>query len=112
MTQINQEMIENIKKKAKKHLEGFGFKNDDINELTEDGINSIKSKLFLIEKALKKRDIKTLIRLTHALKGILLNLGMEKQAEEFRKVKRLYEDNNSFENIEAQVRKAISKLKE
>ncbi|WP_457568776.1 hypothetical protein [Desulfurobacterium sp.] len=110
MTQINQEMIENIKKKAKKHLEGFGFENDDINELIEDGINSIKSKLFLIEKALKEKNAETLIKITHALKGILLNMGMENEAEEFRKVKRLYEKDNSFEKLEEQVRKAISKL--
>ncbi|OMH40998.1 hypothetical protein [Desulfurobacterium indicum] len=110
MTQINQKMIENINRKAKKHLEGFGFENDDINELIEDGINSIKSKLFLIEKALKEKNAETLIKITHALKGILLNMGMKNEAEEFRKVKRLYEKDNSFDKLEEQVRKAISKL--
>ncbi|WP_456436880.1 hypothetical protein [Desulfurobacterium sp.] len=111
MMQINEEIIENIKKKAYKHLENFGFENDDIKELIEDGIISIKSKLFLIEKALKEKNADTLIKITHALKGILLNMGMEEEAEEFRKVKRLYENNNNFEKLEEQVKKAINKLK-
>ncbi|WP_457567863.1 hypothetical protein [Desulfurobacterium sp.] len=109
--EINNEIINNIKQKATRHLAGFGFGEEDINELIEDGINSIKSKLFLIEKALKEKNPGSLIKITHALKGILLNMGMETEAEEFRKVKRLYESNKSFEELEKQVQKAIEKLK-
>ncbi len=105
-----EKLMETIKTKALEHFKKLGLEDEDAKELLEEGADSIQSKIFLISKTLKEENIEALIKLTHAIKGILLNLGLEEEATEFRKIKQLYEEGKSFKFIKEQTQKSLRKL--
>ncbi|SNR86703.1 hypothetical protein [Desulfurobacterium atlanticum] len=108
--EIRKFLEKKIKPVAEKRFIEFGMDKEEAEELIEEGIDSIFSKIFLIEKFLKDKNYKALIKLTHSIKGVLLNLGLENEAEAFKKVKHMYENGKNYIEIETQTRKAIKML--
>ena len=108
--EIRKILEKKIKPVAEKRFIELGIEKEEIEELIEDGIDSVFSKIFLIEKALREKNFEALIKLTHSVKGILLNLGLEKEAELFKKIKYLYEEGKSDREIKEKTLKAIKYL--
>ena len=78
-----------IKESIKTKFSEMGVDEDTINELVNVSIESLESELQAIEKILEGGNIEDLGFHTHTIKGILLNVGLNDDAENFKEIKHL-----------------------
>jgi len=98
-------MIEQIKEYLKKN---FPFFEEDVrNNIAQKSINSLKNELENLKEVLKTQQKDEILRLSHKIKGILLNSGFNDLAKKF-------EENNlkelSMEKIKEKLADAIKEV--
>ena len=98
-------MIEQIKEYLEKN---FPFFEEDVrNNLAQNSVNSLKNELENLKEVLKTQQKDEILRLSHKIKGILLNSGFNDLAKKF-------EENNlkefSIEEIKEKLADAIKKV--
>jgi HPt (histidine-containing phosphotransfer) domain-containing protein len=100
---------EKVKKAIFKRFTEMGIDDEDtLNELNDESINSLENELLQIETILESNDISELGFHTHTIKGVLLNAGLNNDAENFREIKHLFEDGKSDEEIKNITKERIS----
>jgi len=98
-------MIEKIKEYLEKN---FPFFEEDVRDnLAQKSVNSLKNELENLKEVLKTQQKDEILRLSHKIKGILLNSGFNDLAKKF-------EENNlkelSMEEIKEKLADAIKKV--
>ncbi len=78
-----------IKESIKTKFSEMGVDDDTINELVNVSIESLEAELQAIEEILNSDNIDELGFHTHTIKGILLNVGLNEDAENFKEIKHL-----------------------
>ena len=78
-----------IKKSIKTKFSEMGVDDDTINELVNVSIESLEAELQAIEEILNSDNIDELGFHTHTIKGILLNVGLNEDANNFKEIKHL-----------------------
>ena len=105
---ISENYKNRIKESIRKKFEEMGVDEETINELTLVSIESLENELSKIEDILKGGDISELGFHTHTIKGVLLNVGLNDDAEQFREIKHLVEDGKTEEDIKKITKERIS----
>ena len=105
---ISENYKNRIKESIRKKFEEMGVDEETINELTLVSIESLEYELSKIEDILKGEDISELGFHTHTIKGVLLNVGLNDDAEQFREIKHLVEDGKTEEDIKKITKERIS----
>ena len=72
---------------------------ETINELIKVAIESLEETLSKIDDILKGDNLEELGFYTHTIKGILLNAGLDEDAESFKEIKHLAENGKTEEEI-------------
>ena len=83
----------------KKKFEPIGCDEGTIQNLIDVSLESICEEVEIIYKILQTDDISNLGFHTHTLKGVLLNVGLEKDALQFKEIKHLFEEGKTDEEI-------------
>ena len=97
-------MIEQIKKYLEKN---FPFFDEEArNNLAQKSLNSLKNELDILKETLKTNEKSEILRLSHKVKGILLNSGFNNLAKKFE------EDNLAKFSIEEMKEKLADAIKE
>ena len=103
---------ENYKTKIKdsitKKFSEMGVDDDTINELVNVSLESLNDELSKIEGILNSDDLSELGLHTHTIKGILLNVGLDEDANNFKEIKHLFEEGKSDEEIKEITKERIS----
>jgi len=81
---------------------------ETLNELNQESINSLENELNEIENILNSDDLSELGFHTHTIKGVLLNAGLESDANKFREIKHLFEEGKTDDEIKEITRERIS----
>jgi len=97
-------MIEQIKKYLEKNFPCF--EEDVRNNLAKQSLNSLKNELENLKEVLKTQQKDEILRLSHKIKGILLNSGFNHLAKKFE------EDNLAKFSIEEMKEKLVDAIKE
>ena len=109
-------LSENYKNKIRQSVEKkfgeMGVDEETINELINVSIESLEEELSKIEEILKTEDLSNLGFHTHTIKGILLNVGLEDDANSFKEIKHLFEAGKSNDEIKNITIQRISIFKE
>ena len=99
-----------IKKSIKTKFSEMGVDDDTINELVNVSIESLEAELQAIEEILNSDNIDELGFHTHTIKGILLNVGLNEDANNFKEIKHLIGEKTNDE-IKEITQKRISIFK-
>ena len=102
---------ENYKNKIKNSIQTkfseMGVDDDTINELVNVSIESLENEINAIKKILESDNIDDLGFHTHTIKGVLLNVGLNEDAENFKEIKHLI-GNKSNEEIKEITKQRIA----
>jgi HPt (histidine-containing phosphotransfer) domain-containing protein len=78
----------------------MGITDDEtLNELIEVSIASVEEELSKIEEILETGNFDELGFHTHTIKGVLLNVGLDEDADRFKEIKHLIEEGKTKEEI-------------
>jgi len=86
-----------IKESIKTKFSEMGVDDDTINELVSVSIESLEAELQAIKKILNSDNIDELGFHTHTIKGILLNVGLNDDANNFKEIKHLINEKTNEE---------------
>ena len=86
---ISESYKNKIKESIKTKFSEMGVDEDTINELVDVSIESLETELQAIEQILDSGNIDELGFHTHTIKGVLLNVGLNDDAENFKEIKHL-----------------------
>jgi HPt (histidine-containing phosphotransfer) domain-containing protein len=98
---ISDNYKQKIKESISKKFGELGIDDDSINELIEVSISSLEEELDKIDKILESDNLSELGFHTHTIKGVLLNVGLNDDANSFKEIKHLVEDGKSVDEIKA-----------
>lgn len=98
---ISDNYKQKIKESINKKFGELGIDDDSINELIEVSISSLEEELDKIDKILESDNLSELGFHTHTIKGVLLNVGLNDDANSFKEIKHLVEDGKSIDEIKA-----------
>ena len=98
---ISDNYKQKIKESISKKFGELGIDDDSINELIEVSISSLEEELDKIDKILESDNLSELGFHTHTIKGVLLNVGLNDDANSFKEIKHLVEDGKSIDEIKA-----------
>jgi HPt (histidine-containing phosphotransfer) domain-containing protein len=98
---ISDNYKQKIKESINKKFGELGIDDDSINELIEVSISSLEEELDKIDKILESDNLSELGFHTHTIKGVLLNVGLNDDANSFKEIKHLVEDGKSVDEIKA-----------
>jgi HPt (histidine-containing phosphotransfer) domain-containing protein len=106
---------ENYKQKVIKSITdkfgAMGISDEDtINELCSVSLESLEEEVKKVEDILESDDISELAFHTHTIKGILLNVGLDEDANRFKEIKHLV-NKKSIEEIKEITKERISIFK-
>jgi HPt (histidine-containing phosphotransfer) domain-containing protein len=90
----------------------MGIDDASIEELIEISIDSLEEELNNITEILNKDELDFLGLHTHTIKGILLNVGLKDDAEEFQEIKHLFEAGKTKEEIKEITKNRIAIFKD
>jgi HPt (histidine-containing phosphotransfer) domain-containing protein len=105
---ISENYKNKIKESIKEKFLAMGVDDESINELIEISILSLEDELSKIEALLQSDDISQLGLYTHTIKGILLNVGLDDDANKFKEIKHLFEEGKSNNEIKEITKERIS----
>ena len=86
----------------------MGIDEATINELVMVSIESLEEELTKINNILNSDNLGDLGLHTHTIKGVLLNVGLEEDANKFKEIKHLFEDGKSDDEIKEITKQRIS----
>jgi len=105
---ISDNYKEKIKVEVTKKFSEMGVDEETINELVEVSIESLTDELNQIENILNGDDLSELGLHTHTVKGVLLNVGLEDDANQFKEIKHLFSEGKTDDEIKSITRERIS----
>jgi len=105
---ISENYKNKIRELVEKKFKEMGVDDDTINELVEVSIESLNDELSKIDAILNSDDLSELGFHTHTIKGVLLNVGLNEDANSFKEIKHLFEEGKSDEEIKEITKKRIS----
>ena len=105
---ISQKYKNKIIESVKQRFGEMGVDDDTINELVDVSIESLNDELSKIEDILNSDDLSELGLHTHTIKGILLNVGLNEDANTFKEIKHLFEDGKSEDEIKEITKERMS----
>jgi len=105
---INENYKNKIKQSIVQKFTEMGVDEETINELVNVSIESLESELAAIENILKGDKLDELGIHTHTIKGVLLNVGLDEDANQFKEIKHLFEEGKSDEEIKEITKSKIS----
>ena len=105
---ISQKYKNKIIESVKQRFGEMGVDDDTINELVDVSIESLNDELSKIEIILNSDDLSELGLHTHTIKGILLNVGLNEDANTFKEIKHLFEDGKSEDEIKEITKERMS----
>jgi len=108
---ISQTYKDKIKKSIQHRFLEMGIDDETINELISVSIDSLTNELEEVYKILQSDDISELAIHTHTIKGILLNVGLSEDANQFKEIKHLIENGMDISEIKEITQKRISIFK-
>ena len=92
-----------------KRFRAMGIEDEDtINMLIEESTKSLEEELAKINDILNSDDLSELGFHTHTIKGVLLNIGLDEDANRFKEIKHLFEEGKSDEEIKEITKERIS----
>jgi HPt (histidine-containing phosphotransfer) domain-containing protein len=95
-----------------KRFRGMGIEDEDtINMLIEESTKSLEEEISKVNSIIESDDLSELGFHTHTIKGILLNIGLNDDAERFREIKHLFEEGKSEEEIKEITKERMSIFK-
>ena len=106
---ISQEYKNLIVDSVNKRFRSMGIEDEEtLNMLVEESTKSLEDELAKINDILNSDDLSELGFHTHTIKGVLLNIGLNEDAERFREIKHLFEEGKSDEEIKEITKERIS----
>jgi len=105
---ISQNYKNKIIESVKQRFGEMGVDDDTINELIDVSIESLNDELSKIDTILNSDDLSELGLHTHTIKGILLNVGLNEDANNFKEIKHLFEEGKSDEEIKEITKERVS----
>jgi HPt (histidine-containing phosphotransfer) domain-containing protein len=96
---VSESYQKKIKDSVTEKFGAIGVDEDTINELVSVSIESLNDELSKIDAILNGGNIKDLGIHTHTIKGILLNVGLEDDANQFKEIKHLFEEGKTEDEI-------------
>ncbi len=105
---ISENYINKIRESVKQRFGEMGVDDDTINELVNVSLESLNDELSKIEDILNSDDLSELGLHTHTIKGVLLNVGLNEDANTFKEIKHLFEEGKSNDEIKEITKKRIS----
>jgi len=105
---LSENYVNKIKESISKKFSEMGIDEDSINELAEVSIESLKEELVKVNIILNSDDLSELGFHTHTIKGVLLNIGLNEDAERFKEIKHLFEAGKSNKEIKEITKERIS----
>ena len=105
---ISQNYKNKIIESVKQRFGELGVDDDTINELIDVSIESLNDELSKIDTILNSDDLSELGLHTHTIKGILLNVGLNEDANNFKEIKHLFEEGKSDEEIKEITKERVS----
>jgi len=105
---VSENYINQIQESVKKKFGEMGIDDDTINELVNVSVESLNEELSQIEDILNTDNLNDLGFHTHTIKGVLLNVGLEDDANTFKEIKHLFEEGKSNEEIKEITKQRIS----
>jgi len=97
-----------IKESVKTKFGEMGIDDDTINELVNVSIESLEEELSQIYQLLEDGNLQELGFHTHTIKGVLLNVGLDEDANSFKEIKHLFEEGKSNDEIKEITKQRIS----
>jgi len=97
-----------IKESVTKKFSEMGVDEETINELVNVSIESLEAELSEIENILTTNELDELGIHTHTIKGILLNVGLDEDANQFKEIKHLFEEGKTNDEIKEITKQRIS----
>ena len=105
---LSENYINKIKESIKNKFSDMGIDDDSIQELADVSIESLEEELKNVQAILETDDLTELGFHTHTIKGVLLNIGLNDDAERFKEIKHLFENGKSNEEIKEITKERIS----
>jgi len=105
---ISKEYENKIRESVANKFGAMGIDEDTINELVMVSVESLNDELSKIEDILNSDDLSELGLHTHTIKGILLNVGLNEDANSFKEIKHLFEEGKTNEEIKEITKKRLS----
>ena len=90
----------------------MGCDEETIQNLIDVSLESVCEEVGIIYKILQTDDISNLGFHTHTLKGVLLNVGLEKDGLKFKEIKHLFEEGKTDEEIKNITKERLKVLAE
>jgi len=97
-----------IRESVTKKFGEMGIDEETINELVMVSIESLNEELSQITNILNGDDLTNLGLHTHTIKGVLLNVGLDEDANQFKEIKHLFEEGKSNDEIKEITKERIS----
>jgi len=105
---ISEQYKSKIKDKVTAKFSEMGVDEETINELVDVSIESLSEEISQVETILNSDNLDDLGIHTHTIKGVLLNVGLEDDANRFKEIKHLFEDGKSNEEIKEITKERMS----
>ena len=106
---ISQEYKNLIVDSVNKRFRSMGIEDEEtLNMLVEESTKSLEDELAKINDILNSDDLSELGFHTHTIKGVLLNIGLDEDANRFKEIKHLLEEGKSDEEIKEITKERIS----
>ena len=105
---ISKNYEEKIRNSVTKKFSAMGVDEDTINELVNVSIEALNEELDKIESILASDELLDLGLHTHTIKGILLNVGLDEDANSFKEIKHLFEEGKTDDEIKSIAKERIS----
>ena len=98
-----------MKESIKEKFSAMGIDDEEtINELIEVSVMSVEDELSKIEEILESGNLDQLGFHTHTIKGVLLNVGLNEDAEGFKEIKHLFDEGKTEEEIKEITKQRLS----
>ena len=105
---ISENYKNKIRELIEKRFKEMGVDDDTIDELVEVSIESLNDELSKIDAILNSDDLSELGFHTHTIKGVLLNVGLDEDANNFKEIKHLFEEGKTNDEIKEITKKRIA----
>jgi len=105
---ISENYKNRIKDSVTEKFSAMGVDEDTINELIAVSVESLNEELDKIENILNGDNLEDLGLHTHTIKGVLLNVGLDEDANSFKEIKHLFEEGKTNEEIKNITKERIS----
>jgi HPt (histidine-containing phosphotransfer) domain-containing protein len=92
-----------------KRFRSMGIEDEEtLNMLVEESTKSLEEEISKVNSIIEGDDLSELGFHTHTIKGVLLNIGLNEDAERFREIKHLFEEGKSDEEIKEITKERMS----